>query len=80
MSQEPEDPRALPSGLPWDGPGMPAEARRIGLDRNTVEGAWLELASNLDRRKKSHLVIAVVLLAVFVLPLLSQVGYILRAL
>ena len=59
---------------------MPAEARRIGLDRNTVEGAWLELASNLDRRKKSHLVIAIVLLAVFVLPLLSQVGYILRAL
>ena len=57
---------------------MPAEARRIGLDRNTVEGAWLELATNLDRRKKSHLVVAILLLAVFVLPLVTQLGYVAR--
>ena len=32
--------------------------RRMGLDRNTAEGAWLEFASMLDRRKKSHVAVA----------------------
>jgi hypothetical protein len=80
MSQDPYDAEQVPRGRPWDGLAMPADSRRMGLDRNTVEGAWLELASNLDRRKKSHLVVAIVLLAVFVLPLLTQLRYILAAL
>jgi len=73
MSQDPYDDE-LPQPA-WKGLPMPEDARSIGLDRNTVEGAWLELASNLDRRKRSHLVVAVLLLAVFLLPVLSQLSY-----
>ncbi len=72
MSQDPYDDQ-LPQPA-WKGLPMPEDARAMGLDRNTVEGAWLELASNLDRRKRSHLVVAVVLLVVFGLPVLTQLA------
>lgn len=52
----------------WRAPDMPEDVRRIGLDRNTVEGAWIEFASMLDRRKPLHLVVAWVLLALFMMP------------
>jgi len=74
-----------PEGLdPWDddgvelitpedfvGPsGIPADARRMGFDRNTEEGALIALAGGLDPAKASHKVVAWVLLVAFALPLL----------
>jgi hypothetical protein len=60
------DRRLEPSGDPghdeahaaWQPPAMPADQARLGLDRNTVEGAWIEFASSLDRRKPAHRVVA----------------------
>ena len=64
---------------PWRPPAMPEDIRRIGLDRNTVEGAWVEFASLLDRRRTSHVVVAWLALAVFVVPvLLTLVGLLQR--
>jgi hypothetical protein len=81
VNQEPyDDLEPVPTGPPWDGPAMPADSRRIGLDRNTVEGAWIELASNLDRRKPAHLVVAILLLVVFVLPVLTTLKFVLESL
>ena len=68
----------LTSG-PWRPPVMPEDTRRIGLDRNTVEGAWVEFASLLDRRRTSHVVVAWLALAIFVVPvLLTLVGLLQR--
>jgi hypothetical protein len=71
------DRRLEPSGDPgheetaaWRPPAMPADQARLGLDRNTVEGAWVEFASALDRRKPTHRVVAWVLLVLIGLPLL----------
>jgi hypothetical protein len=65
--------------VPWRPPVMPEDIRRIGLDRNTVEGAWVEFASLLDRRRTSHVVVAWLALAVFVVPvLLTLVGLLQR--
>jgi hypothetical protein len=72
------DRRLEPSGDPgheesyaaWRPPAMPADQARLGLDRNTVEGAWIEFASSLDRRKPSHRVVAWVLLVLIGVPLL----------
>ena len=33
---------------PWAPPTMPDDARSLGLDRNTEEGAWVMMASSLD--------------------------------
>lgn len=52
---------------------IPADARRIGLDRNTEEGAMLAMAASLDPAKASHRLVAWVLLAAFVGPLLLGV-------
>ena len=72
------DRRLEPSGDPghdeahaaWQPPAMPADQARLGLDRNTVEGAWIEFASSLDRRKPAHRVVAWVLLLLIGGPLL----------
>ena len=72
------DRRLEPSGDPghdeahaaWQPPAMPADQARLGLDRNTVEGAWVEFATLLDRRRTSHVVVAWLALAVFVVPVL----------
>ena len=48
---------------------MPADARRMGLDRNTQEGAMIAMASSLDPAKVSHRVIAWVLILVFAGPI-----------
>jgi len=80
MSQDPYDAGPVPTGPPWDGLAMPPDSRQMGLDRNTVEGAWIELASNLDRRRKSHLVVAILLLAVFLLPVLSTLKFVIESL
>lgn len=64
------DPGHHAPAVPWRTPVMPEDAQRMGLNRNTVEGAWLEFASLLDRRRTSHVVVAWLALAVFVMPLL----------
>lgn len=55
-------------------PGIPSDARRMGLDRATEEGAMVELAGSLNRSKASHRVIAWVLLLAFAAPLLFGVS------
>jgi len=49
---------------------MPADARRMGLDRNTQEGAMIAMACSLDPAKISHRIIAWVLILVFAGPIL----------
>ena len=82
------DDRALdPSGDPghapvepeiWQPPEMPGELQRLGLTRNTEEGAWIEFASMLDRGRPSHVLIAWLMLAVFVVPVVLSVWFLLR--
>ena len=74
------DPGHDPPATPWRPPAMPEDVRRIGLDRNTVEGAWLEFASLLDRRRTSHVVVAWLALAIFVVPVLLTLLELLRRL
>jgi hypothetical protein len=50
--------------------GIPADARRMGLDRNTEEGALIALAGSLNPGKLSHRIVAWVLLIAFAVPLL----------
>jgi hypothetical protein len=64
------DPGHSPASDAWRPPVLPADARRMGLNRNTVEGAWLEFASVLDRRKPSHVLVALLGLAIFLVPVL----------
>ena len=49
--------------------GIPADARLMGFDRNTEEGALIALAGSLDPAKLSHKVVAWVLLVAFAIPL-----------
>lgn len=50
--------------------GIPLDARRMGFDRNTEEGALIALAGSLDPTKASHKIVAWVLLVAFALPLM----------
>jgi hypothetical protein len=59
---------------------IPADARRLGLDRNTEEGALLALAGALDPGKLSHRLVAWVLIIAFVAPLLLAVLHEIRLL
>lgn len=47
-----------------------SDARRLGLDRNTEEGALLAFSSSLRADRPAHRVVAWVLLAAFALPVL----------
>ena len=59
--------------LPWEPPSMPDDARMLGLDRNTEEGAWVSFAAGLDGSKTFHRVVAWSLLFVIVgFPLLVR--------
>lgn len=49
--------------------GIPVDARLMGFDRNTEEGALIALAGSLDPAKRSHKVVAWVLLVAFAIPL-----------
>lgn len=51
-------------------PDRSPEARRLGLDRNTEEGALLAFSGALRPDKPAHRVVAWVLLAAFGLPVL----------
>jgi hypothetical protein len=44
------------------------DARRVGLDRNTPEGALLAFSGSLRSSKPSHRIVAWVLLAAFAFP------------
>ena len=48
--------------------GIPADARRMGFDRNTEQGALLALTGSLDPAKPRHKVIAWVMLVAIVSP------------
>jgi hypothetical protein len=50
--------------------GIPADAQRMGLDRNTEEGALVAMAGSLNPAKPSHRLVAWVLLAAFCSPIL----------
>ncbi len=50
--------------------GIPPDARQMGLDRNVPEGAWLAFAGSLSAARPSHRLVAWLLLAAFVMPLL----------
>ena len=81
MDDNRTDPYAeQPPVQPWQPPLMPNDSNRMGLDRSVPEGAWLEFASMLDRRKKSHVAVALVLLVVFLLPVLNTLRYLFTSL
>jgi hypothetical protein len=46
------------------------DARRLGLDRNTEEGALLAFSSSLRADRPTHRVVAWILLAAFAFPVL----------
>ncbi len=50
--------------------GLPRDARRMGFDRNTEEGALIALAGSLDPRRPFHRIVAWVLLVAFATPVL----------
>ena len=52
----------------WQPPRLPFVDQQLGLTRNTEEGALLEFAASLNSSKRSHVVIAWVLLVSFALP------------
>jgi hypothetical protein len=49
---------------------IPLDARLMGFDSNTEEGALIALAGSLNPGKLSHKVVAWVLLAAFAVPLM----------
>ena len=53
--------------------GIPADARALGLDHNTEEGAMIALAASLNPSRVSHRLVAWVLLVAFAVPLLLGV-------
>ena len=60
----------------WAVQGIPADAQRMGLDRNTVEGSLVAMAGSLTGARRSHKVVAWILLAVFAGPLvLTALGW-----
>ena len=52
---------------------LPTDAQRMGLDRNTEEGAMIGMAGSLNASKTSHRLVAWVLIAALGLPVLYTV-------
>jgi hypothetical protein len=57
---------------------FPADARRLGFDRYSDEGAMIALAASLDPTKTSHRIVAWVMLVSVTMPLLLTLWYELR--
>ena len=58
---------------------FPDDARRLGFDRYSGgDAAWIALAANLDAAKPAHRVIAMLLLAFFLFPVLMTLAFLLR--
>lgn len=68
------DEDAEDQALPWDHPdvlgprGLSPDAQRLGLDRNTEEGALVAFAGSLNRANRKHRFVAWVLLVAFATP------------
>lgn len=54
---------------------IPEDAQKLGLDRNTQEGAMLSFAGSLNPRRPAHKMIAWVMLLALVGPGLLTVGW-----
>lgn len=52
--------------------GLPADAVRMGMDRNTEEGALVAMAGSLSGAKPSHRLVAWIILACFVGPIVMS--------
>ena len=66
-----EEPVELIAPEDFLGPdGLPHDARRLGFDRNTQEGAMLAFAGSLDPAKPVHKIVAWLLLLCFAVPVL----------
>ena len=48
--------------------GIPHDARMLGLDRHTQEGALISMAGSLNPAKLSHKVVAWLMLLAFIAP------------
>ena len=48
--------------------GIPPDARMLGLDRHTQEGALVSMAGSLNPAKLSHKVVAWLMLLAFIAP------------
>lgn len=55
--------------------GIPDDARMLGLDRNTEEGAMVAMAGSLSPKKLSHRVVAWLVLASFLGPMLFGLAH-----
>lgn len=73
---EADDDGSLPPGAYLHSmQGIPEDAQAMGLDRNVTEGAWLAFAGSLRATKPSHRLVAWLLLAAIVLPLVLTLRY-----
>lgn len=52
---------------------LPSDAARMGLDRNTEEGAIIAMAGNLNPTKPSHRMIAWIMLAAITVPVVYTI-------
>jgi hypothetical protein len=69
---EPDE--AAAGEMPWEvDRGLPGDARRMGLSPNVPDGAMLQFAGALDSSKVGHRIVAWVLLAAFLFPVLLTV-------
>jgi hypothetical protein len=73
QAYKPEPPTPWELAGDSDRRGVPPDARQLGLDRNTEEGALIAFSGSLDSRKRTHRVVAWTLLASFSLPILVTV-------
>jgi hypothetical protein len=64
----------LPPGCSDSRHGLADDARALGLDRNTEEGALVAMAGSLDPARPFHRVVAWILLLAFAAPLLLGVS------
>ncbi len=55
--------------------GIPRDAQLMGFDRNTEEGALIAMAGSLSAAKRSHKIVAWILVVAFALPLLLTLWY-----
>jgi hypothetical protein len=55
---------------------MPEDAQRMGLDRNTQEGAMLSMAGSLNSGKLSHRIVAWALIAALTIPIMMTIWHV----
>ena len=72
--EEPEVELVTPADLLPPDP-FPVDARRLGFDRYSDDGAMIALAASLDPAKLSHKVVAWVMLAAVTAPLVTNLWF-----